>query len=472
MSCRGGGARGALSFLGPLLPMVFILTLITILLSGCAGYRDLYRENSFFVHKDGYPIDANEKRLGPEEFGKQHVEKIFQGIEKYLEQVPSGNEGKILIFVHGGLNPYGSSLERMEEVIKAQKEQDERGKPKHPRLSSYYLIFLNWNSDWGSSVADDVLLVRRGERVTDEGALSTVGGMLTFPFVGLLRVGTAVVGVPTAWWALWETAGDSFRRADVGGDLCDLHNRRNSKLDAGSIATYVLASPVRLLGAPFIQAFGRPAWDNMKRRAELTFALEREVTRSAGAGALFMRDLKDRIQKWKSRNWNVEITLVGHSMGALVLNQLLPVFGDIYFHRIVYLAAAARMHDVETAVFPYLRRHQAAQFWSFSLSEADETRESGYVERGTLLVWIDSLLERIDRPAHRTWGRHKNLREHFQRSPEFPQGQVFFVKFDGRDEDGKKDPKKHGEFDHPEILERMLEFVEMRLCPPIGALGP
>ncbi len=211
----------------------------------------------------------------------------------------------------------------------------------------------------------------------------------------------------------------------------------------------------------------------MKRRAELVMAPPKGVTktdpRARGAGRLLMDALRARLSQAKANPedpWGrLRLTLVGHSMGTMILNQLLEEYGDLEFDRIVYLAAAASIDDVRGAVLPYLRRHPNATFWGFNLAETRESQEFNgpdVFERGSLLVWIDHLFERLNAPGNRTFGRARNLREYFEVPEKWTQRseggrrRFFLVKFNR----GEHDPQKHADFSKPDVLERVLVIVE------------
>jgi pimeloyl-ACP methyl ester carboxylesterase len=75
----------------------------------------------------------------------------------------------------------------------------------------------------------------------------------------------------------------------------------------------------------------------------------------------------------KNPNLSAEVTLVGHSMGTMLLNRLLTLAKpDLPIKRVVYLAPASRIDDFEHYVLPFLATHPSADTWWFSLSRADE----------------------------------------------------------------------------------------------------
>jgi pimeloyl-ACP methyl ester carboxylesterase len=89
---------------------------------------------------------------------------------------------------------------------------------------------------------------------------------------------------------------------------------------------------------------------------------------------LFQR-LRKKIEEEKKKNPNLsaEVTLVGHSMGTMLLNRLLTLAKpDLPIKRVVYLAPASRIDDFEHYVLPFLATHPSVDTWWFSLSRADE----------------------------------------------------------------------------------------------------
>src|SRR6185503_18657602 len=150
-----------------------------------------------------------------------------------------------------------------------------------------------------------------------------------------------------------------------------------AKVSAGRLAwrgtTYLLTSPAKFLFSPVIDGAGKPSWDNMSRRTLMLLEGPRwqraasqpsaQTDLPTGAVEVFMRRLKDHIRQ-QSRpatapadkgtqraeramaatptsdvyDPQYEITLIGHSMGTMVLNELLRRHADYpYFRNIVYM---------------------------------------------------------------------------------------------------------------------------------------
>lgn len=117
------------------------------------------------------------------------------------------------------------------------------------------------------------------------------------------------------------------------------------------------------------------------------------------------------------------LTLIGHSMGAIVSNEILARFSGIDFDHIVYLAAACTVNDFVRAGVPYLRQHCNARFYNLCLQPTAERAEAQpgrimifdpwyfpleVAPRGSLLVWIDSYFDHPESEGDRTLGRWEN----------------------------------------------------------------
>jgi pimeloyl-ACP methyl ester carboxylesterase len=122
-----------------------------------------------------------------------------------------------------------------------------------------------------------------------------------------------------------------------------------------------------------------------------------------------------------------EITLIGHSMGSMVVNELLRRQTAHEIERgqilrqtplpvtnIVYMAAACSIRDFNQSVIPFMQReeHKKVQFYDLCLHPTAELIESNYGDlppRGSLLCWIDDFLAEPSTPLDRTLGRWENL---------------------------------------------------------------
>lgn len=438
----------------------FLISGLLITLVGCAHtHPEVSQANYIRVHEEGYPIDQDRQGLTPKQFDEKYINKIIAGIDAWAEEAWNGHatkKARLLIYVHGGLNTYDEGLRSFEALLK------EQNNPKaYPNLSSYYLLLINWNADLFSSLADDMFWIRFGNR-------NLVAGWLTSPFLSVGYLLNSLAGAPVAYWSQMGNAFDSWN------ENFNIPNETTAdRVNVG--ITYFAAYPIRMLSVPFIKGYGTPAWEMMKRRNDLIFSGQlrpNAYDTKHGAGLTLMERLKQRIpakNRWKTlgcREGELEITLVGHSMGTLVLTKLIQAHSDIHYERILYMGAASSIEEFEVSVLPYVTAHETSRFWSFSLATADEARERGsfdLYERGSLLIWIDNLFERVLTPMQLRIGKYRNYERYYkQRHNEFSiRDRLCFSLFRGL----PREPRKHAEFHEPEKFERILDIQRPNACP-------
>ena len=314
---------------------------------------------------------------------------------------------KVLVFVHGGMNGYDDDFERMRRLM----EQDEGTQLPgllSPSRTNYFPIFINWNSEPVNATIDDLFNIRFAHR---QPLWLTIP---TAPFVMLSRVLKSVANVPVSLLHIGYNVKEAFAGAIEAGDshVCAI---------ADSLA-YGTLLPFYTVTTPLLEGFGTPAWDIMKRRAELTVATRLpEDTEHAreGAARTLVRML---MQHGFQLPVKMEVTLVGHSMGSIILNRLLPLINanaNSFVRHIIYLAPAANLEDVNDYVIPYLHGHDETDFSSFMLNRRDEAREIAkggwvwFLPRGSLLAWIDTFFETTTTLHEETAGRITNINSFF-----------------------------------------------------------
>jgi len=517
------------------LPLLALLALM----SGCAAPSSLIhtpeviREHVIAVDGRGRPHDPatdNGREYTMKEYRAQ-LAKMLRALRAFHQSHP---DGKVLLFVHGGLNPPAESLQsadsELDRVIAA----------------GYFPIYLDWNSDLFSSYGEHIANITQGQsdqnfgrglqiplyvladivraaarapivwvnQGTDD-AESAVGDIVTLP--KQQQLATTLPSAQNAQSQRWAQSRhgqavaqtyEQLRAAQkqeeqtrgVGDKREQLRIFIGPDLDVAPshlgwlVASYILTAPVKFLSQPIIDWLGTPAWQNMSRRTLMAYdgdlgsnpnnpnldpeLLGRRELRAAraidfsstGALEVFREELEKVVANHHAGRGaasqpekpSYDITLVGHSMGTMVLNEwlrrdLLESKHQAYSN-IVYMGAACSIRDFGRAVVPYLLQHSQTQFYNLMLHPLAELRERsrGYdlPPRGSLLVWLDSFLTDPQTPLDRTLGRWANIISATEMIPQSVRGQVTLKAFALAPYDapipppGKPDygPQEHGQF--------------------------
>ncbi len=263
-----------------------------------------------------------------------------------------------------------------------------------------------------------------------------------------------------AYWDEYKATGGNGPWKELQISIGDDHDTNLGHL-MGIGSAYFLTLPTKIGTSWLIDGLGKSAWHNMWRRTLMLFegnpggdlfaarSSASPVGRSArvpttdpssfagmGALQLFINRLSDHIHKRGDRTY--EITLIGHSMGSMVLNewlhrdQISPKQWRLFYKNIVFMAAACTVRDFERSVVPYLLAHQGGEqtcrFYNLTLHPTADLRErrraADIPPRGSLLVWIDNFLGDPQTPLDRTLGRWENIVAAADVIPEEVRGQV------------------------------------------------
>ncbi|MEE9125796.1 MAG: hypothetical protein V3U11_01525 [Planctomycetota bacterium] len=405
----------------------------------CDGEGDTYHPES------GTKILDNDKRS---QLILREVDKEFDRQEKELGR--KLDVRRILIHVHGGLNSGGTSLETASKVFARMSKE----KPNSP--DSHVPIFVTWDSGLYRSYGEHLVQLRHGRH-------QKVWGWITSPLYFASDVVTGVARTPRSWslkfasdtglgvkvgfgynllpsWESAEAVYDTLKASTTGKLIrANLGSYERGVLNQGSRFVVYLATllPSMVLTAVALDGVGQGAWEGMLHRASnlfhkySQFNLKRHKIKEedllqepGGAFAVFVRELIKHLEKRSTDDPDTkyEITLVGHSMGAIILNDalrdlvhkekernkesLLPIT------HIVYMAAASSVAETVQSVVPYLEAHRKTEFHVLTLHPLAEVDERNYYDlapRGSLLEWIDNWYTHPTSPLERRFGKWTNL---------------------------------------------------------------
>jgi hypothetical protein len=377
-------------------------------------------------------IDETGRLLHPDVAGFPKFEEQDDAkgyIDGLVERAAASDAGQILLFVHGGLTSDGiKGFDANFEAL---------------TCAGYYPIYVVWPSGLWDCYAEHLLRVREGELVR------RVWGWATSPLVLVADIGRGITRAPIVWWSVLR----NDLRSNNSAHLAQRHtfeaareryqamrlsstNRDKPIISIGSdrrtwwelawySSRFAAMLPLKLATSPIIDAAGKSAWDNMLRRTENAFPsrLVSYTNAMANRTALAPKAGVKRnspanvglplLARALERQPNLPpITLVGHSMGTIILNRMLDGETNNY-PRVVFMAAACTIEQFRQTTGVYLNRANATtEFYNISLHPAAEAREVNYFDippRGSLLTWIDEFLSTPLNVSGRTLGKWDNL---------------------------------------------------------------
>lgn len=415
------------------------------------------------INPDGayHPIKTDLSCLGNHSRYEQpeKLEDHLNIIKRRIEtggRAGNGTFNEITFIFHGGLVPQTTG---MQEAIRLNRAilMD----PLNTGSKRNYPLFINWRSGGIDAYAEQLLKIRKGER------METVG-KITAPVKLLSDIGRGISDMPSLGALegkrLWDTLDKKKFNActeehEQKGAICPVDTNNGSK-DALVTAKYFLMTPFRILSAPFVNGAGRPAWENMVRRTRNTFWREprdgekarRGVVRQAFDHLLVSdNDRQDRFyfkeEQQRCNFGNRKINLIGHSMGTMIANDLLEAYPDCQYQHIVFMAAAVSIREFIQVLPRLLENNQQVEFYNLSLQPRAEAREMsalGFVPSGSLLEWIDEMYTPPNTKFDRTLGKWVNVREILETIPETYRKNMTFRVFGV----AEGEPAKHGDFNN------------------------
>lgn len=360
---------------------------------------------------------------------------------------------ELTLHVHGGLNTFSNTADRAQRF--AQDMLDE----------GQYPVFIGWNSGPFSTYFDHLFRIRKGER-------RPVLAPLTAPLILAEDLARSVVRIPTA---LYKEVRDAMAVAIwVKTEEEEDYDVRRGKLEAAGFQvvsekphngvgwTYWSApNPFKLITAPLVDGLGSGAWDSMLRRTDLVLSKTSAFEDAAPPEGDAYADTAATtfLKRWAEdpAHRDVKVNLIGHSMGAIVVNNILARHPQLRVDNLVYMGGAARIKDVESVVVPWLASpaHAGARFYNLSLDPYNEMAERtawDFLPRGSLLNWIDGIFGEVNSFKDRTvggwWNISRSAADVFRLPPNEPRlaERVVLKRFAIGAGQG---PQRHGEFgDH------------------------
>lgn len=454
--------------------------------------------HAVYIHADGSAREAltpAEIAASGEVVGRRlsHLEGERQ-LGRLMDAVRRSDRDTIVIYVHGGRISYEKGRER---VLARGAALDSAG---------YYPIFINWNSSGLSSLWWHLFRMRQG---LDWGP---VRGTLSAPFMVVGAVGR---GVSRAPFNAMQQLADYCRvlggmgRGGVDGRIegsrfCPIPGvdqarreqalfeqelvtqpmataeeaplpigvgayNRSKREGAVRIASGVVTFAPKLVLGPIADGFGAGTWSEMRRRASTMIHPRRDLTRRDDVhtayrsptgvvhalvdslSALIAAQGADSVPPERRRSRR--LILAGHSMGTIVLDEVLMHFPELPVSRIIYLAPATTVAGLENSVVRFLERHPDALYYHGMLhpyADAGEWQPGmlDLVPRGSLLEWVDDFLSIPDTPFDRVSGKWENIASATQIFTPAVRDRVIVKSFGVQDPFDRHDPILYRHLDH------------------------
>jgi pimeloyl-ACP methyl ester carboxylesterase len=427
----------------------FLLAVTLVVIAGCTVYpvKD-FSDHAIEINGNGkivqvVPLTAPRAATGAgQSFARfsGQTDNFTPPIKNLFDK--AGASGKdVLIFFHGGLVKLKDSMTSTNLLVRRYDENDAG------ELGGYYPLMINWDSGLWHSYFEHLLWIRGGEKW--EGRKWGTVGVLSAPLYFLGDLGRTVAHAPkdmlyTLWYNLEAIPGihKMWSRSGTNSQAM-YHEILRRKWDGVSLgaarradyktpfitAWNLITLPFQVLLSPIVDGFGTPAWENMQRRTRnldnrpKEFDVSGDESRASklldrpppAVMTVFARQLK----LFARSHPHVKITLVAHSMGTFIVNDLVRRTPNVCYANIIYMAGADSMRDTHDSLVPYLKRHKKTQFYLLTLhpqAEIEESHGAGFVPRGSLLVWIDDFFSSPLTYYDRAVGEWENV---LQAYPEF-----------------------------------------------------
>ena len=385
---------------------------------------------------------------------------LYNYFDTMFGEVRERKPSEIIIYIHGGLNNIDGAIAKCAALTDMFNEQHQ----------PVYFIGICWNSNLMPTYDQHLFAVREGLHQGPK-AIATSPAML------ISDVGGAVARLPMNLASfLWQDAYTVNPRGFTRRKLADRRYKqirktaKNSKLNGLTVGDasdersrallvgsdfgrWVITYPVKLPATLLLDVFGVQPWKNMLRRTRTMFERESEFipmleyedanvlknyvkppppntvtfldtlnyTGRKGAMWHFGNYLASGRATWAPKE--PKITIIGHSMGAIVACELLQRFHALPVDNVVFEAAACSVSNFKTNVIPFLEEQNLrsqttpdvvkTHVYNLCLNDDAENAEKNPGEldlsqRGSLLTWIDTLYQSPESENDRTFGRWVN----------------------------------------------------------------
>lgn len=344
------------------------------------------KHHLIYINKDGELIDP---------YSKEVIKDSNKYINELFEAYKNSKKEKITIFIHGGLNTFQTATGKANQILNNYKDEEEEN----------YIVSIGWQAGPFTNYLDHLFFIRGGER-------RPVLGPLTSPFIlvedtarslahaprataeALLAQSSVPISIESKEEEAYDTSMTNLKKMPEDeikklkeDPRINIHTTGETRgLNFKNISS--VANPIKFVAAPFVDGFGHGTWNSLSRRTELLITkdtafnkkedvktalekfLDRLDTEPPKANNTPDVQIDPELTKEKNKNndqkdkksTKPEITLIGHSMGSMVANNIIIRKPNLNYTNIVYMGAAASLKDVESNVVPILLKIKMHSF--------------------------------------------------------------------------------------------------------------
>ncbi len=333
----------------------------------------------------------------------------------------NGGEKRVLLFFHGGMNGVEAGCRNAKLKLAAMHKARSTKDPE----AQFYPIFVNWDSgpisSWGFGLFQ-----------TLQGRINRIPGVLTSPFRLVAALGRAITRTPET--IFWQGV-RNIRETAKGVNVLEVPDgwSGQTSVDPGKPNPSFIKKHVqpwipgifRVVTTPLADTWGVTAYGDMRRTAHLPFVLEEDLRFDPSLAAAknkfgrgVLAELGKKILLLQESHDDLRVTVVAHSMGAHIANELLRRYPSLAVDRVVFLAPACSIREFASTTLEFVKHSTEegapfeCEFFCVTLHpdrERSETMFGGFVPHGSLLVYVDDYLTTHHSVEEGTLGTWNNL---------------------------------------------------------------
>jgi pimeloyl-ACP methyl ester carboxylesterase len=159
------------------------------------------------------------------------------------------------------------------------------------------------------------------------------------------------------------------------------------------------------------------------------------------------------------------ITLIAHSLGGIIVNELIRSYDEVPYREVVYMGAANSIRQFLETAAPVMESQLDLQVYNLMLHPVADSREvtgQGLAPSGSLLQWVDEMYEGPPAMLDRTFGKWVNVKAAAYVFPPHLRDRLHFRVFGFRAADRERrdpgDPTTHGEFNDTDMHYWLPDF--------------